>query len=149
VALDIPSKDNIIMNSRSTLSATARWDHKPKDSNTTWLSFSKGSKISNIGFPYQDAWCWTGQNTKGKWGVFPAAFVTGLREGAEPSSGKVLGIEDMSPGKGHGGSFSLSKLKSHTFQRRTTGGEPSSHGSKASPPTTSNSAYLSMFLNDT
>jgi hypothetical protein len=80
VQLDQPPKDDVTMNPNSTLSATARWEHRPKDPNSGWLSFGKKEKIIHIGFPFQDMWCWTGQNSKGKWGLFPADFMEGLNE---------------------------------------------------------------------
>jgi hypothetical protein len=63
------------MNMRSNLAATARWDHKPDKSLAGWLSFSKKEKITNIGYPYQDFWCWSGKNARGQWGLFPRDFV--------------------------------------------------------------------------
>lgn len=108
----------------SSISAIAKWDHKPpKDSNGAWLRFSKKERISKIGYPYPEAWCWTGQNAKGKWGIFPASFVTGVAEGADPSSGRKITRQpsaDVSKSPG-GGMFGLSKFSSHGFQRRNTG----------------------------
>ncbi|KAL3420138.1 hypothetical protein PVAG01_08637 [Phlyctema vagabunda] len=89
IMLDTPVREDVLMNPQSTLFATARWDFKPKDTKDgTWLKFSKGDRISNIGYTFQDQWCWSGQTSKGKWGLFPAAFVEGLREGSAvtPSS---------------------------------------------------------------
>lgn len=58
----------------SSLVAVARWDHKVKDSSHRWLYFGKGARITNVSFAFQDHWCWTGE-FKGKFGLFPAAFV--------------------------------------------------------------------------
>jgi hypothetical protein len=68
------------MNPKSTCSATAKWDHKPKDTTSGWLTFSKKEKIIHIGFPYLDYWCWSGMNAKGKWGLFPKDFVDGVTD---------------------------------------------------------------------
>jgi hypothetical protein len=66
------------MNPKSSLAAVARWEHKPKDSITGWLHFSKRERITHIAYPYQEFWCWSGMNSKGKWGIFPKDYVDGL-----------------------------------------------------------------------
>lgn len=85
IALDPPLMYDMIMNRNSRWWTTAKWDHKPNEVNISWLTFKKKDKITNISFPYLDAWCWTG-HYKGKWGLFPACFVENLRE--EPTLGK-------------------------------------------------------------
>ncbi len=81
VALELPAKEDISMNSQSTLVAIAKRDFKPKeDRDGGWLKFSKGDKISSIGYTFPDHWCFSGQTSKGKWGLFPACFVEGLRD---------------------------------------------------------------------
>ncbi|RDW64066.1 hypothetical protein BP5796_10568 [Coleophoma crateriformis] len=80
IMLDIPSEP-VLMSPQSQLIATARWDFKPKDAKEGgWLKLSKGERVTNIGYSFQDQWCWSGQSSKGKWGLFPAAFVEDLRE---------------------------------------------------------------------
>jgi hypothetical protein len=82
ITLEMPDKDDIRMNDKSTLVALAKWDFKPKEAKDGgWLQFKKGDRLSNIGYTFQDQWCWTGQNGKGKWGLFPAAFVENLQDG--------------------------------------------------------------------
>ncbi len=66
------------MNQKSSLTATARWDHKPKDTISGWLHFSKKDRITHIAYPYQEFWCWSGMNSRGKWGIFPKDYVDGL-----------------------------------------------------------------------
>ncbi|KAG7123436.1 hypothetical protein HYQ46_010678 [Verticillium longisporum] len=46
-----------------------------------------GDVIQNVGWVYQDHWCWSGTNNKGKYGVFPASHVdpNSLKEGREPT----------------------------------------------------------------
>jgi hypothetical protein len=81
IALELPLREDVLMNAQSTLIAYAKWDFKPKDAKEGgWLKFSKGDKISAVGYTFQDQWCWSGQTSKGKWGLFPAAFVDGLQE---------------------------------------------------------------------
>jgi len=90
--LDTPAKEDVLMNPQSSLVATARWDFKPKDTKDGgWLKFSKGDRISCIGYTFQDQWCWSGQNSKGKWGLFPAAFVENLQDGGGRSSSLSIG----------------------------------------------------------
>jgi hypothetical protein len=115
VAFDIPAKDEVPTNSKSTLWATAKWDHKPKEAHSRWLIFKKGEMISNIDYTSPDAWCYSGHH-KGKWGLFPACFIETLKQDvtlgqAIPTPGRH-GSGDSSP-RGHTGIRSFIK-------RRTT-----------------------------
>jgi hypothetical protein len=112
ILLEQPATEDYMMNAKSTLVATAKWDFKPKDAKDShWLKFSKGERIMCIGYSFQDQWCWSGQNSKGKWGIFPRAFVDNLVDGTK------MGIA-MSPGsvRSHGFaskmSFSLGRKSS-------------------------------------
>lgn len=78
ILLEGPQNGDVVMNTKSPLMATARWDHKPNGKESGWLTISKKEKITNIGFPFQDHWCYSGQNSKGKIGLFPATFVMNL-----------------------------------------------------------------------
>lgn len=59
-----------------------------------WLSFDRGEKITNVGWPVlwegvgggREAWCWSGTNAKGRFGVFPRSHVdeSTLRDDARP-----------------------------------------------------------------
>ncbi|KAL3953446.1 hypothetical protein ACCO45_011402 [Purpureocillium lilacinum] len=40
-----------------------------------WLKFDKNEIITNISWSHPDHWCWSGTNAKGKWGIFPQAFI--------------------------------------------------------------------------
>jgi hypothetical protein len=83
VTLQIPAKEDVVMNSRSTLTAIAKWDFKPRDARDGgWLKFSKGDRLTCIGYTFVDQWCWSGQTSKGKWGLFPSSFVKELKDGA-------------------------------------------------------------------
>lgn len=82
IVLEPPPEDDYLNSPKSTLVAIAKWDFKPKDAKGAyWLKFSKGEKITCIGYKALESWCWSGQNNKGKWGIFPSAFVEGLVEG--------------------------------------------------------------------
>ncbi|QSZ31043.1 hypothetical protein DSL72_000604 [Monilinia vaccinii-corymbosi] len=112
-----PPRDNVKMYAPSALQAVARWDWKPKDKEEGWLKLSKGERIYNIGYVYQDQWCWSGCTAKGKWGLFPSAFVEDLIS-TDCSSGnakasKILGtdIERKERG-GLGAAFGFSGGKS-------------------------------------
>lgn len=82
IVLELPPKEDILMDMQSSLVAYAKWDFKPKDAKEGgWLKFSKGDRLECIGYTFLDQWCWSGRTTKGRWGLFPAAFVDGLKDG--------------------------------------------------------------------
>jgi hypothetical protein len=88
IAIDPPGRDEEVMNSNSNLVAFAKWDFKLKKSkDDPWLKFNKGETVSHIGFKYQDQWCWTGQNAKGQWGIFPNSFVDNLHDRSLSNTG--------------------------------------------------------------
>ena len=100
ITLDLPSKGEVPDNPKSSLWATAKWDHKPKEAHQDWLIFKKGDKITNIDFASQDAWCYSGYH-KGKKGFFPSCFVEGLKQdvslGQAVSTPRRHGSGDVSP----------------------------------------------------
>lgn len=124
-----PPRDDVKLNPQSSLQAVAKWDWKPKDKDEGWLKFSKGERIYNIGYSWQDQWCWSGCNSKRKWGIFPSLFVEDLMN-TDSSSGnakanKILGTDvekkergglgaafGFSGGKGRMVSFPLSRNRS-------------------------------------
>ncbi|KAF7544694.1 hypothetical protein G7Z17_g9744 [Cylindrodendrum hubeiense] len=74
--LDPPPDNEIQLAGTSQLQVTTRWKFNPKDKKgTSWLKFDKDETLSNVNWAYQDHWCWSGTNAKGKWGIFPQAFV--------------------------------------------------------------------------
>jgi hypothetical protein len=77
------------MNQKSSLAATARWDYKPKDTITGWLHLSKKDRITHIAYPYQEFWCWSGMNSKGKWGIFPKDYIDGLVDTGNGAEGSI------------------------------------------------------------
>ncbi|KAF7856303.1 hypothetical protein EAF04_009831 [Stromatinia cepivora] len=117
ISLLSPPRDEVKMNPQSSLQAVAKWDWKPKDKEEGWLKFSKGERIYNVGYAWQDQWCWSGCTSKGKWGLFPSSFVEDLMS-TDSSSGnakasKILGtdIEKKERG-GLGAAFGFSGGKS-------------------------------------
>lgn len=111
IMLEMPVREDVLMNAQSNLVAFAKWDFKLKDAKEGgWLKFSKGDKISSVGYTFQDQWCWSGQigtGSKSKFGLFPAAFVEGLREdvGGGVGNGKLgssPGIVKIGSGLGLG-----------------------------------------------
>jgi hypothetical protein len=82
IALEKPLKEDVLMDAQSTLITYAKWDFKPKDTKDgDWLKLSKGDKILCIGYTFPDSWCWSGQTSKGKWGLFPRDFVEPCQNG--------------------------------------------------------------------
>ncbi|KAK3687655.1 hypothetical protein B0T22DRAFT_405468 [Podospora appendiculata] len=93
-----PPKSEIKVQPLSNISATARWKRSPSskensgdanDSSNHWLKFDKGEVITSISFQYPEHWCWSGCNSRGKWGIFPQAFM-------QPNTMKELSIEPAS-----------------------------------------------------
>ncbi|CZR64176.1 uncharacterized protein PAC_14073 [Phialocephala subalpina] len=118
ITLDLPAREDLLMNQASPLVATAKWDFKPKeakDSTRGWLKFNKGDLITNIGYTFQDQWCWSGYTNRGKaWGLFPQAFVENLGEGGQISS---------SPSVRH--KFGFGKMPTLQLARSPTNNVPS------------------------
>ncbi|EQL01519.1 RING finger domain-containing protein [Ophiocordyceps sinensis CO18] len=76
IQLDFPPATEMKMGGTSYVCAKARWKFGHKDKETgQWLKFDKHDPITNIGWPYPEHWCWSGNNPKGKWGIFPRAFL--------------------------------------------------------------------------
>ncbi|KAJ4270274.1 hypothetical protein NW762_001950 [Fusarium torreyae] len=74
--LDPPPASDIKIDGTSPVQATARWKFNHKDKiKGDWLKFEKDEVITNISWPYQEFWCWSGTNAKGKTGIFPSAFI--------------------------------------------------------------------------
>jgi hypothetical protein len=118
IALEMPVREDVLMNAQSNLVAFAKWDFKPKDAKEGgWLSFKKGERIGCVGYTFQDQWCWSGQigtGSKSKFGLFPAAFVEGLREDVGGSGNTKLGSSPGSVrmGGGLGGGLGLGRIGS-------------------------------------
>jgi hypothetical protein len=147
ITIALPPREDVLMNPQSLLIAYARWDFNPQDvKEGHWLKFSKGDKLTAVGFTFQDQWCWSGQTSKGKWGLFPSAFVENVQEmktGQQP----VGRPESMISGRGFRiGSISLGRAKSSRKDKETTGRE--SNGSllsQSTSPTTTLSGGMSSW----
>jgi hypothetical protein len=134
IMLEMPPKEDLLMNPQSSLVVVAKWDFKPKDATKDggWLKFSKGDKLTCIGYTFQDQWCWSGQTSKGKWGIFPASFVESLQEGgkltpASPSNSSMRGLSFS----GRMPSFALKKKGSKTERAGSVRGTTSSGSNSA------------------
>ncbi|KAG5999651.1 hypothetical protein E4U43_001941 [Claviceps pusilla] len=89
IRLDAPPSEDIRMVSSSLLRGKARWKfhQKEKDKDhSLWLKFDKNEFISNISYADPEFWCWSGTNSKGKWGIFPKVFL-------DPSTIQELSVE--------------------------------------------------------
>ncbi|KXJ95405.1 hypothetical protein Micbo1qcDRAFT_157326 [Microdochium bolleyi] len=100
VHLDTPAKHEVRMRGDSSLQAVAKWKWNQK-SDERWLKFDKGEVIKNISWVYDDHWCWSGQNSKGSAGIFPASHID------------RLSLKSLQPGDG--ASSGSDKKKSHLF----------------------------------
>ncbi|KAG7056976.1 SH3 domain-containing protein [Colletotrichum scovillei] len=87
VEIESPKQNEISFQATSAVSITTRWRWDPPDnSRAGWLTFGKGEVIRNVGWLYQDHWCWSGTNSKGKFGIFPQSHISpqSLKEGYLP-----------------------------------------------------------------
>lgn len=79
IRLEAPQGDGSREQGSSSLQAVARWKFVVKDSKEAktgeWLAFNKGEVLTNIGWSHQDHWCWSGMNSKGRFGLFPRSFI--------------------------------------------------------------------------
>jgi hypothetical protein len=140
------------MGGLSNWKAKARWKFRPnKDDKGDWLALSKGDTITNINWAYFDHWCWSGTNSKGKWGVFPQAFIdiNTMHEAAStPSDGMSVVSNEKKPG-GIRGMFS-SRSKSSGGKRPSVAESSSSQetttAAGASRPATANNSPQVIYL---
>ncbi|KAH6895620.1 hypothetical protein B0T10DRAFT_455866 [Thelonectria olida] len=136
--LDQPPEEEMQMWGTSQIQVTTKWKFNPKDrKGTKWLKFDKEEVLSNIGWTYQDHWCWSGTNAKGTWGIFPQAFVdvATLRDSSNFMASDRASI--MSEEKKTGGMLA----RFATRRSNRSGGRPVSSagsiGSNEPPPTPS------------
>ncbi|KAH7017360.1 hypothetical protein EDB80DRAFT_282552 [Ilyonectria destructans] len=133
--LDPPPDSEVQLAGTSQLQVTTKWKFSVKDKKgTDWLKFDKDETLSNVNWAYQDHWCWSGTNAKGKWGIFPQAFVdpNTVREAGGTNSDRV---SILSSEKNKSGSV-LSRFGTRKSNR--SGGRPASvagsTGSHETPP---------------
>ncbi|UKZ85126.1 uncharacterized protein TrAFT101_001000 [Trichoderma asperellum] len=133
--LDRPPFSLIKRNNSSRVRAKARWKFSVKEKNEDWLKFDKDEIITNISWSSPEYWCWSGTNAKGKWGVFPQAFL-------DPNS-----LQEISSMIGSDRSSILSneKNKSGTmltsFSTRSKNGRPPSVAGSTSSGETTRSGF--------
>lgn len=102
------------------VSVVARWKFDPSASirdavEKGWVGFDKGERITNVGWPVvveggvggggREAWCWSGTNSKGKFGVFPRSHVNEgtLRDDMRPGTAMGTGGGNNGRRKKEGG----------------------------------------------
>lgn len=102
------------------VSVVARWKFDPTASirdavDKGWVGFDKGERITNVGWPVvveggmggggREAWCWSGTNSKGKFGVFPRSHVdeSTLRDDMRPGTAMGTGGGNHGRRKKEGG----------------------------------------------
>lgn len=133
--LDRPPFSLIKRNNSSRVRAKARWKFSVKEKNEDWLKFDKDEVITNISWSYAEYWCWSGTNAKGKWGVFPQAFL-------DPNS-----LQEISSmiGSDRSSILSSEKNKSSTilpsFSTRSKNGRPASIAGSTSSGETTRSGF--------
>lgn len=111
--------------SNVTVATRFKWDASAAGTGEKgWLSFDRGEKITNVGWPVlwegvgggREAWCWSGTNTKGRFGVFPRSHVdeATLRDDARPftaAGAPGFGTGWRKEGSGAGKAKSLFRIK--------------------------------------
>ncbi|KOS18369.1 hypothetical protein ESCO_002917 [Escovopsis weberi] len=103
--LDRPDWDEMGRSgSRSAIKGKAKWKFSPKENKKDWLRFEEDELITNITWTRFEHWCWSGTNAKGKWGVFPSAFLD------------LNTLQDLAPGSSGGSGTALSSRSSFDRQ---------------------------------
>ncbi|KAL2890157.1 sh3 domain-containing protein [Ceratocystis lukuohia] len=120
VRLEPPPAGQIQRKSTSTVQAVARWKFTPRiKGKNDWLTFNKGDLISNIAFVSPNHWCWSGTNSKGKWGLFLASHVdpTSIKERAMTGDSLSSATSGNSPPTRASGIFGLFTPKKKTDRK--------------------------------
>ncbi|PHH50590.1 hypothetical protein CFIMG_007377RA00001 [Ceratocystis fimbriata CBS 114723] len=120
VRLEPPPAGQIQRKSTSTVQAVARWKFTPRiKGKNDWLTFNKGDLISNIAFVSPNHWCWSGTNSKGKWGFFLASHVdpTSIKERAMTGDSLSSATSGNSPPTRASGIFGLFTPKKKTDRK--------------------------------
>ncbi|GAB0139145.1 hypothetical protein EsDP_00007358 [Epichloe bromicola] len=142
IKLDAPPFEDIRMMGSSLIRAKSRWKFHQKDKDkdkSLWLRFDKNESIINIGYPTPDFWCWSGTNSKGKWGIFPKTFL-------EPSTIQELTAEgaDRAMTLANEKNKSSSMLAKFASKRRPSSGRPQSAVEPTSSHETLGNYYASI-----
>ncbi|KAL6923701.1 hypothetical protein FSST1_000975 [Fusarium sambucinum] len=120
--LDPPPPEQVKVDGTSPVQATAKWKFNHKDkAKGDWLKFEKDEIITNISWPYQEFWCWSGTNAKGKTGIFPQAFIDAatLRDFGKSGSDRASIVSNER-------NKSLSVLSRFTYRKPSRVGRPGS-----------------------
>ena len=133
VRLDPPQAKDIRKLGTSNMRAVVRWKWSVKNKGRgDWLKLDKGDVITNINCKcqaskkdllwgvltntstgaYSGHWCWSGTNSKGKWGIFPQSHI-------EPNSLKEAQVSD---GASIASSERKRSLRMPPLRHRSTGG---------------------------
>ncbi|KAI9171064.1 hypothetical protein HJFPF1_00543 [Paramyrothecium foliicola] len=129
LVLESPPSHEIKMGGMSNMRAKVRWrfpvNNKDKGD---WLALSKGDTITNINWAYIDHWCWSGTNSKGKWGIFPQVFIdtNTMQEVETVQSDRTSVVSNEKKGSGIRAMFS-SRNKPAATKRPSIAGSTGRH----------------------
>ncbi|KJZ79231.1 hypothetical protein HIM_01382 [Hirsutella minnesotensis 3608] len=118
IKLEPPPASEVQLGGSSRVCARARWKFAPKDKDAAnWLKFDRHETITNILWPHAEHWCWSGINAKGKWGIFPRAFIDmdTVHEVSQQGAGQT-----SSPTMEKGKSSVLSKISGRRSSGRSS-----------------------------
>ncbi|KND88744.1 hypothetical protein TOPH_06580 [Tolypocladium ophioglossoides CBS 100239] len=122
IKLNLPPAAEIKLGGTSHIRARSKWKFAPKDKEKeNWLKFDKNELITNISWAHPEHWCWSGTNAKGKWGIFPQAFI-------DPNTVQELtadSFSDRASSLSHEKTKSSSSMLSKFSVRRPSGRPPS------------------------
>ncbi|KFA75805.1 hypothetical protein S40288_07786 [Stachybotrys chartarum IBT 40288] len=129
--LETPPQQELRTGGVSSIRARTRWRFKPNDKDPgDWLRFDKNEVITNINWAYIDHWCWSGINAKGKWGIFPQAFIdtNTIQELGTGSNDRAVSLSNEK-------AKSTGMLSKFTLRRNASHRPPSIAGSSSSHET--------------
>lgn len=132
------------------VSVVAAWKWDPSASirdavERGWVGFDKGERITGVGWPVvvegvigcgREAWCWSGTNAKGRFGVFPRSHVdeATLRDDIRPGTAAGGGGGGMRRKKEGGGkgAKSLFGVRRRASVGSSRSGVSGGHGGRVS-----------------
>ncbi|KAG5930230.1 hypothetical protein E4U42_002632 [Claviceps africana] len=141
IKLHVPPWEDIRMVNSNLLRAKSRWKFQQKEKDkdqAIWLKFDKNETITNISYADPEFWCWSGTNSKGKWGIFPKVFL-------EPSTIQELTSEgpDRALTLTNEKNKPSSMLGKFSLKRRTSSARPPSVAESIDSQGTTNSYFAS------
>ncbi|KAK2595302.1 hypothetical protein QQS21_006958 [Conoideocrella luteorostrata] len=142
IKLNPPPSEDIRMVNSSFIRAKSRWKFQQKEKEkdkSFWLKFDKNESITNISYPNPEFWCWSGTNSKGKWGIFPKVFLepNTIQELTAEGADRALTLTNEK----NKSSSMLSKFQS----KRRPSGRPPSIADSSSSHETMGGYYASRF----